>query len=236
MKILLVDEHALFREGMHHVVCQLGEQVDILDAGSFSKAMTIAGNNPDLDLVLLDLKMPDSDGVASVNLFRSRYPDIPIVVVSGTERRGDIESAVNSGAVGFVSKASTSKDMVQALRMVLDGGIYLPPQLLRQGVASMDEGWWDGRHRRTNEFDLTARQEEVLKHLAQNLTNKDIAVATGLAEGTVKVHVAAIFHVLRCLTREQSNRSSACGAALGFGCRQGSFVNAYLIVRDAACH
>jgi DNA-binding NarL/FixJ family response regulator len=212
MKMLLADDHALFREGMHYVLCQLDGQIDILDAGNFSEALNIAGNNSDLDLALLDLKMPDSDGVASVNLFHSRYPGIPIVVVSGTERRGDIESAMNSGALGFISKASTSKDMVQALRMVLDGGICLPPQLLRQAVASIDEGWWDGRHQRTNEFDLTARQEEVLKHLAQNLSNKDIAIATGLAEGTVKVHVAAIFQVLRV-----NNRTEAAHAARRLG-------------------
>lgn len=212
MKMLLVDDHALFREGMHYVLGQLEGQVDILDAGNFSEALSIAENNPDLDLVLLDLKMPDSDGVASVNLFHLRYPGIPIVVVSGTDRRSDIESAMSGGAVGFISKAATSKDMVQALRMVLDGGIYLPPQLLRQAVAGMDESWGDGRHRRTSEFCLTARQLEVLKLLAQNMSNKDIGMAIGLSEGTVKVHVAAIFQALRV-----NNRTEAALAARRLG-------------------
>jgi len=212
MKILLVDDHALFREGMHYVLNQLDGQVDILDAGSFAEAVTLAGNNPDLDLVLLDLKMPGSDGIASVNFFHSRYPGVPIVVVSGTERRGEIESVMQSGALGFVSKASNSKDMLQALRTVLGGGIYLPPQLLLQALSGMAESRKDGRSWRINKFGLTARQMEVLQHLAQGLSNKEIALATGLAEGTVKVHVAAVFQALKV-----SNRNEAARAALNMG-------------------
>ncbi len=233
MRILLVDDHALFREGMHYIVSQLGEQVDILDAGCFSEAMTIAGNNPDLDLVMLDLKMPDSEGVASVSLFHSRYPRIPIVVVSGTDYRCDIESAMNSGAMGFISKVSSSKDMVHALRVVLDGGIYLPPQLLLQAVAKMEDGRKDGRSWRVNRFGLTARQMEVLQHLAHGMSNKGIALATGLAEGTVKVHVAAIYQALKV-----GNRNEATRAALKLGLvedRKGGGMNAYPPVQDTAC-
>ena len=220
MKILLVDDHALFREGMHYVLSQLDGQVDILDAGNFLDALTLAENNPDLDLALLDLKMPGSDGMASVNLFHSRYPGVPIVVISGTDHRGDIESVMQSGAVGFVSKASNSKDMLQALRTVLGGGIYLPPQLLLRAVASVEEVRRDGRSWRTNKSGLTARQMEVLQHLAQGLSNKDIALATGLAEGTVKVHVAAIFQAL-CV----NNRNEAARAALNMGLVAGNAGN-----------
>ena len=212
MKILLVDDHALFREGMRHIVSQLGEQVDILDAGNFPDALNIAENNPDLDLVLLDLKMPGSEGVASVNLFHTRYPGVPIVVISGTDRRGDIESVMQSGAVGFVSKASNSKDMLQALRTVLGGGIYLPPQLLQQALSGVEEIRRDGRSWRVNKSGLTARQIEVLQHLVRGLSNKDIALAVGLAEGTVKVHVAAIFQALRV-----NNRNEAAHAARDLG-------------------
>ncbi len=208
MKILLVDDHALFREGMHHIVSQLDEQVDILDAGNFLDALNIAENNPDLDLVLLDLKMPGSEGMASVNLFHSRYPGVPIVVISGTDRRGDIESVIQSGAVGFVSKASSSKDMLQALRTVLGGGIYLPPQLLQQALSGVEEARRDGRSWRINKSGLTARQMEVLQHLARGMSNKDIALAVGLAEGTVKVHVAAIFQALRVNNRNEASRAA----------------------------
>ena len=212
MKILLADDHALFREGMHHIVRQLDEKVDILDAGSFSDAMTAAEKNPDLDLALLDLKMPDSHGVDAVGVFHANHPDIPLVVVSGTDYRSSIEHAMNSGAMGFISKASTSKDMLQALRIVLGGGIYLPPQLLQHALSGMDDGGKNGRSWRINKFGLTARQMEVLQHLAKGLSNKDIALAVGLAEGTIKIHVAAIFQALRV-----NNRGEAARAALSLG-------------------
>ena len=212
MKILLVDDHALFREGMHHIVRQLDEKIDILDAGSFSDAMAVAEKNPDLGLVLLDLRMPDSHGVDAVSVFHASHPDIPLVVVSGTDYRSSIEHAMNSGAMGFISKASNSKDMLQALRIVLGGGIYLPPQLLQHALSGMDEGRKDGRSWRINKFGLTARQMDVLQHLARGLSNKDIAQAVGLAEGTVKIHVAAIFQALRV-----NNRNEAARTALSMG-------------------
>ncbi len=206
MKILLVDDHALFREGMHHIVSQMDEQVEILDAACFAEAMDMAGKNPDIDLVLLDLKMPDSNGVDTVKHFHSSYPTVPIVVVSGTDYRNDIEYVMNSGAMGFISKTSASKDMLKALRLVLDGGIYLPPQLLNQiGIADSRKS---GHRWRINKYGMTARQMEVLQHLANGLSNKDIALAVGLAEGTVKIHVAAIFQALHVNNRNEAVRAA----------------------------
>lgn len=199
MKILLVDDHALFRDGMHLVLRQLDKHAEILDASNLQEALDAAERNLDLDLVLLDLNMPDSDGLTSVKLFHVRYPQLPVVVVSGTVRRGEIEQVMNSGALGFVSKSSSSKVMVQALRMVLDGGVYLPPQLMQRVTADMAQA--DRRSWRTNEYGLTVRQVEVLQYLAQGLSNKDIAQAIGLAEGTVKIHVAAVFQALRVNSR-----------------------------------
>lgn len=194
MKILLVDDHALFRDGMHYVLHKLDEQVDILDAGNFPDALNAARDNPDLDLALLDLNMPGSEGAPSVKLFHTRYPDVPVVVVSGTDQRDDIEKVMNSGAMGFISKMSSGQDMIHALRLVLDGGVYLPPQLLQHALSQVRE---DKRSWRTNEFGLTVRQMEVLERLATGLSNKDIGLAIGLAEGTIKIHVAAIFQALR---------------------------------------
>jgi DNA-binding NarL/FixJ family response regulator len=194
MKILLVDDHALFRDGMHYVLRKLDEQVEILDAGNFPDALNAARDNPDLDLVLLDLHLPGSEGAPSVKLFHTSYPNVPVVVVSGTDQRDDIERVMNSGAMGFVSKMSSGQDMLHALRLVLDGGVYLPPQLLQHALIQVRE---DKRSWRTNEFGLTVRQMEVLQQLASGLSNKDIGLSIGLAEGTVKIHVAAIFQALR---------------------------------------
>lgn len=198
MKILLMDDHALFRDGMHYVLRQLDAQVEIMDAGSFPEGLEKAKAHPDLDLALLDLNMPGSAGADSVKVFHARNPSVPVVVVSGIDQRDDIEKVMTNGAMGFISKMSSGEDMVHALRVVLDGGVYLPPQLLEHALG---RGREDRRHWRTNEFGLTLRQMQVLQHLATGLSNKDIAQAVGLAEGTVKVHVAAIFSALHVKKR-----------------------------------
>lgn len=199
MKILLADDHALFREGMRHVMRQLDGQLDedteILDACTFPEALEVAEKNPDIGLALLDLKMPGSDGVSAIKLFHSRHPGIVIVVLSGADQREDIMGAMHGGAMGFISKASSSKEMAQALRVVLDGGTYLPTQLLQQSGADDRHSW------RVDRSGLTARQAEMLRYLGMGWTNKSIADATGLSQGTVKVHVAALFNVLRVNNR-----------------------------------
>jgi len=212
MTILLADDHALFRDGMRYVLQQLAEEVEILDAASFPEALQLAGRHPGINLVLMDLHMPGSDGVLSVRTFNLKHPDMPLVVVSGSEQREDMERVMEYGAMGFISKMTSSKVMLAALRMVLDGGIYLPPQLLQQSVESMEQGTIDKRSRRSNEFGLTARQVDVLKYLSQGLSNKEAAQKMGLAEGTVKIHVAAIFQVLHV-----SNRMDAVRAAQRLG-------------------
>jgi DNA-binding NarL/FixJ family response regulator len=212
MTILLADDHALFRDGMRYVLQQLAEEVEILDASGFPEALELASSHPGLSLVLMDLHMPGSDGVLSVRTFNLKHPEFPLVVVSGSEQREDMERVMEYGAMGFISKMTSSKVMLAALRMVLDGGIYLPPQLLQQSVDSMEQGATDKRSRRSNEFGLTARQVDVLKYLSQGLSNKEAAQKMGLAEGTVKIHVAAIFQVLHV-----SNRMDAVRAAQRLG-------------------
>ena len=123
-EILLADDHALFREGMRYVLRKLDEQVDILDADNFQDALNAARDNPDLDLVLLDLNMPGSEGTSSVKLFRTSYQNIPVVVLSGTDHLDDIDMAMHYGTMGFISKMMPGQDMVSALRLVLAGGIY----------------------------------------------------------------------------------------------------------------
>lgn len=201
LQVLLADDHALFRDGMRYVLQQLADDVEIIDAGSFADALTLAEANPALDLVLLDLNMPGSDGVTSIRIFHQRFPDIPLVVVSGSDQRTDIEWVMEYGAMGFISKMSSGKIMVSALRMVLDGGIYLPPQLLAQTMASLGTNEPPKSAIQANKHGLTKRQMEALQHLAAGLSNKEISAKMNLAEGTVKVHVAAAYQVLQVNSR-----------------------------------
>src|SRR3989338_9079841 len=138
MKILLVDDHALFRDGMRYVLQQLPEEVEILEAGNFPDGLKLAMQHPQLDLALLDLNMPASEGPVSIRFFHQRYPHIPVVVVSGEEGRGCMEKVMNYGAMGFISKSSTAAVMLGALNLIMSGGIYIPAEMLRQHSAISD--------------------------------------------------------------------------------------------------
>ena len=203
IKVLLVDDHALFRDGMRYVLQQLADEVEILDTGNFNEALKLAQENADIDIALLDLNMPDSEGVPSLQHFHQRFPDVPLVIVSGSDQRDDIENVMNLGAMGFISKMSASKVMLSALRIVLDGGVYVPPQLLQQAVAKLEVGQAlsDKRSQRASKYGLTPRQSQVLKMMGDGFSNKDISKQLDLAEGTVKIHVAAIYQALHVGTR-----------------------------------
>lgn len=208
IRVLLVDDHALFRDGMRYVLQQLADEVDIVDTGNFQEALQLASVDARFDLALLDINMPDSGGLPSLQLFHQRFPDIPLVVVSGSDQRDDIERVMEMGAMGFISKMSSSKVMLSALHMVLDGGVYLPPQLLQQALSRLDAGrslpTHDKRSQRASNYGLTPRQLEVLQLLGQGLSNKAIALRLNLAEGTVKIHVAAIYQALHVGSRVEA--------------------------------
>lgn len=215
MKILLVDDHTLFREGMRYVLQQLSETTEILQAGNFHDALKISGQHADLDLSLLDLNMPGSEGPASIKHYHLQFPHIPVVVVSGDDSPASMEKVMTGGAMGFISKSASAPVMLGALNLVLSGGVYIPPQMLLQhgvrinsGVAVEDaaEAPVDRRRMNTNEYGLTPRQMEILKLLAEGMSNKQIASTTSLAEGTVKIHVAAVFQILRVNSRMEAVR------------------------------
>lgn len=208
MRLMLVDDHALFREGMRLVLQQLPEVTEVLEAGNFNEALRLAEDNPDLDLALMDLNMPGSDGVVSIRYFNKRYPHIPVMVVSGEESRSIMERVMAAGALGFVCKNSNSAVMLSALNLVLSGGVYIPPQLLRpsEEASRQEVARLDRRSTRTNEFGLTARQLEVLQCIADGMSNKEIADKLNLAEGTVKIHVASTYQTLRVNNRMEAVR------------------------------
>ncbi len=206
MKILLIDNHALFREGLRCVLQQLPGGVDeILEAGSFPDGLALAGQHSGLDLALLELKSPGSGGAISVKLFRQRHPHIPLVVVSGEEDGHVINSVLSYGASGFVCKSSTGATLLSALNLALSGSIYVPVQFLRQpGVAGNKSSRGDNRRSNADEYALTARQMDILKYLTAGFSNKEIARETDLAEGTVRVHVAAVCQALRAKNRMEA--------------------------------
>lgn len=208
LQVLLADDHALFRDGMRYVLQQLSEQVDVICAGSFAETLRQAETNPGLDLALIDLNMPGSDGVASIRIFHHHFPDVPLVVVSGSDQRSEIEWVMEYGAMGFISKMSSAKEMVVALRIVLGGDIYLPPQLLSQPESDNSHADLDSSNQHINKHGLTKRQMQTLQYLSEGLSNKEIALKMDLAEGTIKVHVAATYQVLQVSSRLDAVRKA----------------------------
>ena len=197
MKILIADDHALFREGMCHVLGELAELEALLQASNSESALRHAADNPDLDLVLLDLNMPGKDGFAVLDTFANRYPALPVVILSASNQRSHIQRALDAGALGFIPKDTTSAVMLSALRLVLSGGIYVPPSIAITEEPESTKAQHDDQH-------FTPRQMETLALLAQGCSNKQIARHLSLSEATVKMHVTAIFKTLGVSNRTQA--------------------------------
>jgi DNA-binding NarL/FixJ family response regulator len=207
MKILIVDDHALFREGLCYVINGLDEHVTILEASDFDQAMQHVAANADLDLVLLDLFIPGKDGFAALDTLAKKYPALTVVIISASRQQSDIQRALGSGAMGYIPKDTTSKVLLNALRLVFSGGIYVPSEMARLNATAKITST-------SQQTILTPRQTEVLALIAKGLSNKEIASTIHVTEATVKMHVTSILKSL-----DVGNRTQAAMAAekLGLG-------------------
>jgi DNA-binding NarL/FixJ family response regulator len=206
MKILVVDDHPLILEALHHVLKQLGTIVDVLDASTAAAGRRLAAEHPDLDLLVLDLTLPGVNGFELLEELRQQYPAVPVVVLSASERPDDVMRALDMGAMGYIPKTSSKDVMLQALRLVFSGGIYVPPAAIAQQAATAPAAH---APQATGAFavqdlGLTERQMEVFALILQGLPNKLICRQLNLAEGTVKIHVAAILRALNVHNRTQA--------------------------------
>ncbi|CAA7619259.1 Response regulator containing a CheY-like receiver domain and an HTH DNA-binding domain (fragment) [Candidatus Terasakiella magnetica] len=210
MKILIADDHELFRDGLRHVLGQFEGPPVIVEASDFNEAIAAVQREKDMDIVLLDLSMPGMSWADGLHRLKELLPDsVPLIVLSASDDRRHVLQAVNMGAAGFIPKTSSSRVMLSALKLVLSGGVYLPPALLEQGGPD-----GDGIPSATESAiaSLTPRQREVLALLGQGKSNKEIARVLELAEGTVKLHVTAILKALNV-----NNRTRAVVAASHLG-------------------
>jgi DNA-binding NarL/FixJ family response regulator len=206
VKILVVDDHPLIREAMRSVLQQLDADNEVLEAGDCEEALVIAAREPELALVLLDIRLPGISGLDGLEVLRERHPSVPVVVLSASEDRNEVMRALDSGAMGFIPKSQSSRVMVGALRLVLAGGVYLPAEVMSQSAApAAHQGApvYDAKAHAAD-IGLTPRQSEVLSLLVQGKPNKVICRDLNLAEGTVKIHVAAILKALNVTNRTQA--------------------------------
>ncbi|HVO15826.1 MAG TPA: response regulator transcription factor [Alphaproteobacteria bacterium] len=211
MKLLVVDDHPLFREGLRSVLDALGSDVKVTEARDFSEALTALQPGADFDLILLDLRIPGMDDISGIKQLRDRAPDVPVVVVSALEDRRVVAEAFQHGAIGYIPKTSNSEVMINALKLVLAGGKYLPPIMAGAYDTGLGTGSGDGA-KGSDMPRLTRRQRDVLALIGHGKSNKEIADTLGLAEGTVKIHVTAILKALKA-----SNRTQAAIAAANMG-------------------
>lgn len=199
MKILVVDDHPLIREAMQHVLADLDDNVVLQGAGDIEAALLVLDGEPDIDLVLLDLSLPGVSGMAALEILRERHPATPVVVLSASDDQSTVVNTLDRGAMGFIPKCSANRLILNALRLVMAGGVYVPPQAVGgtgQPVRPQASSIGD--------LGLTGRQAEVLALMVQGKPNKVICRELNLAEGTVKIHVTAILKALNVANRTQA--------------------------------
>ena len=213
MQVLIADDHRLVIEGVKLKMAELADSV------TFTVAMTaqeladvLAREDANYDLALLDLSIPGATGLSHIEHARSEHPTLPIVVLSGNEDAELMRRLLDLGVLGFIPKAYSPEVMLSAVRLVLSGGIYIPPMMLNQisgaSIPYASNGAAppvvapeniDGLRRI-----LTERQVDVLRLLSQGKPNKLIARDLGISEGTVKIHLAAIYRALNVRNRTEA--------------------------------
>ncbi len=205
MKILVADDHALFRAGLRCLLDRLGDQLEVSEAGTCDELIERLPGEDAYDLVLIDLMMPGVGTVAQGQEVCTGAGETPVVVISVRERAEDVHRAIKAGASGYVPKSSKPDVMINALKLVLSGGIYLPPNVLHLGEPSDVTAPGAPRSAAGAPISrLTSRQRDVMALLAQGKSNKEIAGELGLAAGTVKIHISNIFKALNVRNRTQA--------------------------------
>lgn len=209
-RILIVDEHPLMRAALANVLAGLGERTQVLQADCMDGALAALATHATTALVLLDMALAD-EGANAIGRLRQARAGIPVVVLSSVTDRATVTAAIRAGAIGFISKRSTQAVLLGALRLVLAGEVYIPPEVLRMQPPERTGDAASGAPVaaladpvRREALGLTPRQLDVLALLVQGKPNKVICRELGLAEGTVKTHTAAIFRALRVSNRTEA--------------------------------
>lgn len=202
MKVLIVDDHPVLRDGFSALLQHAGPDNTVLQARDANEGLALAESVTDLDVIILDLEMPGMKGFEALAEFGRRRPDVPVIVLSSSEDPHDVRQSLALGALGYVPKSASQTVLLSAISLVLDGDLYIPPLILVEGTHLAK-----GRPpKETSESHqgLTTRQIQILLLLSDGLPNKTIAARLGLSEKTVKVHITGIFKALKVSNRTQA--------------------------------
>jgi DNA-binding NarL/FixJ family response regulator len=216
VRIMIVDDHALVRRGMAHVVRECFDDAQVVEAAAAQEAVSAMESDP-LDLALVDVRMPDTDGLDLLHTLRTRWPDMPVIMLTTFDHANYVRRALAEGAAGYLLKDATPDDLEQAIKVALSGGgNVLSPRVIQNLFESMDESNDDRDTHRRPASSLTQRETDILALLSEGRSNRDISRALFLSEKTVKAHLAAIFRKLGV-----SNRTQAAMAAVAMGIGNG---------------
>ncbi len=189
MKFLVVDDHPVYRDGLATLLAQVFTGAQVRQAGDAETALRLLAQDDAVDLVLLDLALPGLDGRTALPMLRSRFPALPVVVVSAADDSAIAAECIAQGASGFIAKSARRDALAAALQAVIDGGVVLSPTALRG--ASRTQG-------------MTPRELAVLRRLGAGESNKEIARQLDISEATVRVHLTAVFRALGVASRTQA--------------------------------
>lgn len=206
MKILIIDDHPLFLEGISLVMHQINPGLEAVELDSGQKGINHLKAHPDTDLVLADLDMPVMSGFDFMQEVEDLGMSVPVAILSATTNLYDVKRAVEMGAVGFISKTSDTDEMKRALETIFEGDVYIPKGLEEQLDALMAASEMDPQtalRAKAKSLGITNRQHQVLQLLAKGYTNKKIGEELSLTERTVKAHVSALFAILNVANRTE---------------------------------
>lgn len=206
MHFVLADDHDLVRETLKFFLERLDPEVKVTEARTLREAIEAGSKLDRIALILLDLRMPGMNGIAGLDAVRRRFPDVPVVIISGFVGRDDVVEAIQHGAAGVIPKTLGSKAMLGAIRLVLAGETFIPAMVARDDIE-LSDGLMDSHLPADSPISaLTAREREVLQFLSTGLTNKAIGAKLGIQEVTVKLHLRGIFRKFHVSNRTQAVR------------------------------
>ncbi len=197
--IIVADDHPLFRGALKQALAGIFRELSVIEAGTLEETVAALSGHADIDLVLLDLKMPGVSGFSGLTFLRSQHPAVPIIVVSGVDDSATIRTCMEFGAAGYIPKTTPIDMMNKAIRSVLAGGTWTPPDIPLGELADRETS--DLIRRLAS---LTPQQMRVLTMLSEGLLNKQIAYELSVSEATVKAHVSAILMKLGVESRTQA--------------------------------
>jgi len=198
-RVLIADDHPMVRDGLRTVIAVAFDQCELFEASSIEEATAIVEREGDFDLVMLDLNMPGTTGFSGLVAMRDRFPSLPIVIVSAAQERGLARSAIAAGAAGFIPKSLRRSAIVDALKTILSGDIFVPE--VEEGDEAADAETADILARIAS---LTPQQKVVLRLVVEGKLNKQIAYELDVSMTTVKAHVSAILSKLHVFSRTQA--------------------------------